>query len=93
VTGLASVYTDRGDTRGASQLLEKLTAKKPSAKAFVNLANNYESMREFALAAEAYKKALELDPTHTELNQALARPGTCRQVRRCHRNLPGYGGR
>ncbi len=72
VTGLASVYTDRGDAKGASQLLEKLTAKKPSAKAYVTLANNYESMREFALAAEAYKKAIELDPTHTELNQALA---------------------
>ena len=72
VSGLASVYSDRGDARGASQLLEKLTAKKPSAKAYVTLANSYESMREFALAAEAYKKALELDPTHSELNQALA---------------------
>src|SRR3954453_765654 len=72
VTGLASVYTDRGDARGASQLLEKLTSKKPSAKAYVTLANNYESMREFALAADAYKKAIELDPTHSELNQALA---------------------
>lgn len=72
VTGLASVYTDRGDARGASQLLEKLAAKKPSAKAYVTLANNYESMREFALAAEAYKKALELDPGHSELNQPLA---------------------
>jgi len=29
-------------------------------------------MREFALAADAYKKALELDPTHAELNQPLA---------------------
>jgi len=72
VSGLASVYTDRGDARGASQLLEKLTTKKPSSKAYVTLANNYESMREFGLAAEAYKKALELDPTHSELNQALA---------------------
>lgn len=72
VSGLASVYTDRGDARGASQLLEKLTAKKPSAKAYVTLANNYESMREFSLAADAYKKALELDPTHSELSQALA---------------------
>ncbi len=72
VTGLASVYTDRGDARGASQLLEKLATKKPSAKAYVTLANNYESMREFGLAADAYKKALELDPTHSELNQPLA---------------------
>src|SRR5947209_2862477 len=44
VTGLASVYTDRGDARGASQLLEKLATKKPTAKAYVTLANNYESM-------------------------------------------------
>lgn len=71
-SGLASLYSDRGDNRGATQLLEKLTAKRPSAKSYVNLANNYESMREFGLAADAYKKAIDLDPSHVELKQALA---------------------
>src|SRR4051812_21231945 len=71
-TGLASLYSDRGDAKGAAQLLEKLTKKNPSAKSYVNLANSYESMREFSLAADAYQKAIELDPTHSELRQALA---------------------
>ncbi len=71
-TGLASVYSDRGDARGASQLLEQLTKKNPSARAYVTLANNYESMREYSLAADAYKKALDLDPSHAELKAALA---------------------
>jgi tetratricopeptide (TPR) repeat protein len=72
VTGLASVYSDRGDARGASELLEKLTKKTPSPRAYLSLANNYETMKEYSLAASAYKKAIELDPSHVEWNQALA---------------------
>ncbi len=72
VTGLASVYSDRGDARSASELLEKLTKKNPSPRAYLNLANNYESMHEYALAADAYKKALDLDPTHVEWKAQLA---------------------
>lgn len=72
VTGLASVYSDRGDAKGSSALLERLTKKNPSPRSFLALASNYETMHEYALAAEAYKKAIDLDPTHTEWNQALA---------------------
>ncbi len=72
ITGLASVYSDRGDARSASQLLEKLTAKNPSPRAFAILASNYESMHEYPLAIEAYKKAIELDPARVELKAALA---------------------
>jgi tetratricopeptide (TPR) repeat protein len=71
-TGLASVYADHGDARSASALLEKLTKKNPSAKSYATLANSYESMKEYSLAADAYKKALEIDSTHTELRAALA---------------------
>ena len=72
VTGLASVYSDRGDARSASALLEKLTKKNPSPRAYLSLANNYETMHEYSLAADAYKKAIELDSTHTEWAAALA---------------------
>ncbi|MBV9443373.1 MAG: tetratricopeptide repeat protein [Acidobacteriaceae bacterium] len=72
VSGLASIYSDRGDAKTAAQLLEKLTEKSPSPRAFVNLANNYESMHQYALAVNAYKKAIDLDPTRTELKAALA---------------------
>jgi len=72
ITGLASVYSDRGDAKTASGLLEKLVQKNPSPRALAVLANNYESMHEYALAANAYKKALALDPNRLELKAALA---------------------
>ena len=72
ITGLASVYSDRGDARTASGLLEKLTKKNPSARAYSILASDYESMHEYSLAADAYKKAIELDPARAELKAALA---------------------
>ena len=72
ITGLASVYSDRGDAKTASALLEKLVQKNPSPRALVILANSYESMHEYALAVNAYKKALELDPNRIELKAALA---------------------
>ncbi len=72
VTGLASVYSDRGDAKGSSALLERLTKKHPSPRSYLALATNYEAMHEYALAADAYKKAIELDATHAEWIQALA---------------------
>ncbi|MBV8070255.1 MAG: tetratricopeptide repeat protein [Acidobacteriaceae bacterium] len=72
ITGLASIYSDRGDVKTASGLLEQLVKKNPSPRALINLANDYESMREYSLAADAYKKALEIDPNRLELKQALA---------------------
>lgn len=72
VTGLASVYTDRGDANGASALLEKLTKKNPTPRVFLGLASNYESLHKYAEAADAYKKAIDLDGTHPEWYLALA---------------------
>jgi tetratricopeptide (TPR) repeat protein len=72
VVGLASVYSDRGDPKSASALLENLAKKNPSSRSLVILANTYESMREFGLAADAYKKAIDQDPNRAELKQAMA---------------------
>jgi tetratricopeptide (TPR) repeat protein len=71
-TGLASLYSDRGDPKAASALLEGLAKKRPSSKAYVNLANAYEGMHEYGLAADAYKKAIDLDPSHPELKEVQA---------------------
>lgn len=71
-TGLASLYSDRGDSRSASDLLQKLAKKNPTSKAYVNLANAYESMHEYSLAADAYTQALQIDASHVELKEALA---------------------
>ncbi|HMF76311.1 MAG TPA: tetratricopeptide repeat protein [Bryobacteraceae bacterium] len=72
ITGLASVYSDRGDTKNSTALLEKLAQKNPSPRALVTLANNYEAMKQYSLAADAYKKALALDPSKAELRALLA---------------------
>jgi tetratricopeptide (TPR) repeat protein len=72
ITGLAGVYSDRGDAHAASELLEKLTNKSPSPRTLTILANNYEQMHQYDLAAESYKKALTLDPNRLELKAALA---------------------
>ena len=63
VMGLAGVYSDRGDMKGASALLEKLTQKDPSPRGLITLASSYEGMKEYSLAADTYKKAMDLDPT------------------------------
>ncbi|HMJ61351.1 MAG TPA: tetratricopeptide repeat protein [Bryobacteraceae bacterium] len=72
VTGLAGVYSDRGDMKASSALLEKLTQKDPTPRGLIGLASNYESMKEYSLAADAYKKAIELDPNRAELKAAMA---------------------
>ncbi|HSU32946.1 MAG TPA: tetratricopeptide repeat protein [Bryobacteraceae bacterium] len=72
ITGLASVYTDRGDPKAASALLEKAAKSNPSPRSLVVLANNYEQLHEYSLAADTYKKALALDPSRMELKAALA---------------------
>jgi tetratricopeptide (TPR) repeat protein len=72
MTGLASVYSDRGDAKEASAILEKLAQSNPSPRALVSLATNYEQMKEYALAADAYKKALAIDPSRLELKSQMA---------------------
>lgn len=72
LTGLALVYADLGDSQRATELLERLSKKSPSPRAFAALAASYEQTREYGLAANAYRKALELDSTRPELKQALA---------------------
>ena len=72
MTGLASVLSDRGDAKSASALLEKLAQSNPSPRALISLASNYEQMKEYAMAADAYKKALAIDSSRQELKSALA---------------------
>lgn len=72
ITGLASVYSDRGDAKGASAMLEKLAQSNPSPRALISLAGNYEQMKEYALAADAYQKALALDPSRVEVKGQMA---------------------
>jgi tetratricopeptide (TPR) repeat protein len=60
LTGLAMVYSDLGDTKRAAEMLKRAGDKRPDVNTFARLAGFYENMRDFADAAEAWKKAIPL---------------------------------
>lgn len=73
LTGLAMVYSDLGDNKNAADVLKRLADKNPSGRSLAALASTYEQMREYGLAAEALKKAIELSPASAgELKHSLA---------------------
>lgn len=73
LTGLAMVYNDLGDTHDASDLLRRAAQKNPSARTLTALASTYEQMKDYSLAAETLKQALDLAPANSdELKHALA---------------------
>lgn len=72
MTGLAIVYSDLGDTANATDMLKRVAEKNPSLRTLTALASTYEQMKEFKLAASAYKRALDLNPANTDLKRAYA---------------------
>lgn len=70
--GLAMVYADLGDHPRSAEMLQKVTGKNPSVRTLTFLASNYEQMREYALAAEAYRRALDLSPGNSDVKRAMA---------------------
>lgn len=72
LTGLAVVYADLGDSARSSELLKRLTDKNPSPRTLMALASQYEQLRDFGLAAETLRRALELQPENAELKRAYA---------------------
>jgi len=72
LTGLAMVYADLGDSKNAADMLKKVAEKNPSGRSLAALASAYEQMREFGLASETLKKAVELTQGSPELKRALA---------------------
>ncbi len=72
MTGLAMVYGDLGDTAGASEMLKKVAQKNPNLRTLTTLAGTYEQMKEYALAAETYGRALEMNRENTDLKRAYA---------------------
>jgi len=73
LTGLSLVYLDLGNGQAAADTLRTLADKNPSPRSLRALAETYEQMREFGLAADALKKALALNPPEAaEIRQAMA---------------------
>lgn len=72
LTGLALVYGDLGQSEKASQLLKRVSDKNPSMRSLTSLAAAYEQMKDFKGAAEAYRRALDLNQDNTDLKRAYA---------------------
>jgi tetratricopeptide (TPR) repeat protein len=72
LTGLAMVYSDRGDGKAAADLLAKVAEKNPNIRTLMGLAGAYEQMRDYGLAAETLKRALELAKGNDDIRRALA---------------------
>jgi len=71
-TGLAMVYSDLGDNKRATELLQKVAQKSPNMRTLTTLASMYEQMHDYQMAAETLKKTLELSPDNLEVKKALA---------------------
>ena len=72
LTGLAMVYGDLGDNTNASLLLKRVADKSPSLRTLTALASAYDQMKDYKGAAEAYRRALELNRENTDLKTAYA---------------------
>jgi tetratricopeptide (TPR) repeat protein len=62
LTGLATVLGIKGDESGAAELLKKASEKNPSPDSLKRLADAYEQMKEYGLAADTLRRALEFNP-------------------------------
>ena len=72
MTGLAMVYADLGNTEAATDLLKKSADKNPNPRSLATLAGAYKQMKEYSLAAEAMKRALDQAPGNPDLERELA---------------------
>jgi tetratricopeptide (TPR) repeat protein len=70
--GLAMVLADVGDAAGAAELLKKLADKSPNLRTLTQLAATYEQMREYKLAGQTLKRAVDLQPENNELRREYA---------------------
>lgn len=72
LTGLAWVYSDVGDTKGAIEMLRRASEKSPNVRSLGALANFYEQTNDYASAAETLKRVLPLAPDNSRVKRALA---------------------
>ena len=73
LTGLATVLGIKGDGAGAADLLKRASEKDPSADSLGRLADAYEQMKDYGLAADTLRRALELNPPNApDLERKMA---------------------
>ena len=72
LTGLALVYGNNGETGKAIEKLKAATEKNPNPRSLMILAEAYHNQKNFKDAADAEKKALEMQPDNERLARSLA---------------------
>ena len=72
LTGLAMVYSDVGDTKNMIEMLRRATDRAPNERSLATLGAAYEQMRDYASAAEVFKRALALKSDNLQIKRALA---------------------
>lgn len=74
LTGLALVYSDVGNTKGAIEMLRRASEKDPNPRTLGALAGFYEQNEDYANAAETWKKLLPLvgESNSNRVKHALA---------------------
>jgi tetratricopeptide (TPR) repeat protein len=72
LTGLAMVYGNMGDTAKAIEKLKAASDKSPNERTLMILAKAYEEQKDYKNAADALRKALELQPENDRLARSLA---------------------
>jgi len=71
-TSMATIYTDKGQEDKAIEILQKMEqVAKPDAKAWFNIGANFSNADKLDRAEQAYRKALELDPSLAEANREM----------------------
>lgn len=72
MSGLAMVYAEAGNTKEAADLLRQAAEKDPTPRSLTALANAYEQMKDYGLAAETLRRALDQSGGNAELKRAYA---------------------
>ncbi|MGH9659040.1 MAG: tetratricopeptide repeat protein [Bryobacteraceae bacterium] len=72
LTGLAMVYSDVGDTRNMVEMMRRVADRAPSLRSLSALAGAYEQMRDYASAAEVYRRALDVSPGNIQIKRSRA---------------------
>ncbi len=72
LTGLAMLYAEAGDTKGAIEKLKAATNKNPNEQTLGMLADQYEAIHDYKSAADVLRKALELAPDNEKIAENLA---------------------
>ena len=73
LTGLAMVYSDVGDTRGAIEMLRRATEKDPNPRTLNALAQFYEQTNDWENASATWKRMLPMVQETNTLKRNLAR--------------------